>query len=227
MEMIKMLKKLMFVTSATLLMTIGGFNTCVAGPAFGGGCGGKGNCGDKLVPLSGDEIDGLRYMREEEKLARDIYWMMADEHGLIIFTNIARSEEKHMAAVKNLLDKYGEDDPAQGKGVGEFTDDDLTDLYNILLPRGLSSPMEALQVGGEIEEIDLADIQAEIDKADHADIISAYENLMCGSLNHLRAYIRQIDFRGESYDPIFLTDDEVADIANLPAASKCGSKKKR
>ncbi len=232
MEMIKMFKKMMYTALAALLVTLCGLNTSMAGHAFGGGCGGKGNCGDNLVPLSGEEIDGLKYIREEEKLARDIYWMMADEHGLIIFTNIARSEEKHMAAVKSLLDKYGEDDPAQGKGVGEFTDDALTDLYDLLLPRGLESLMEGLQVGGEVEEIDIADIQAEIDKAKnadviHTDIISTYENLMCGARNHLRAFVKQLEIRGGSYDPLEMTPEELSVIVEPPITRKCGSTKKR
>ena len=38
----------------------------------------------------------------------DLYKMW----GLTIFSNIASSEQKHMDAIKTLLDRYGLDDPA-------------------------------------------------------------------------------------------------------------------
>jgi hypothetical protein len=227
-----MLNKLIFTALAVLLMTMGGLSTAVAGPAFGGGCGGKGICGDDLAPLSTEEADGLKYMREEERLSRDIYRTMADKWGLIVFTNIARSEDKHMLAVKHLLDKYEVADPVkddeQTATTGDdFTNDNLGDLFDEFKQRGMNSMMEALQVGGEIEEIDLRDLLFEIDQTDNDDIISTYEHLVCGAFIHLRAYVRQIEIRGEAYEPVYLTLEELSTIVDSPIARKCGSKQKK
>ncbi|MDK2464101.1 MAG: DUF2202 domain-containing protein, partial [Candidatus Korarchaeota archaeon] len=57
-----------------------------------------------LGDLAEEEIQGLLYMREEEKLARDVYLTLYEKWGLPIFQNIARSEQTHMDAVKTLLD---------------------------------------------------------------------------------------------------------------------------
>ena len=82
-------------------------------------------------------------MREEEKLARDIYLMMAEEWGLIVFTNIARAEQTHMDAVKNLLDKYEVPDPVLDESPAtegsEFSDDLLESLFDELKDEGLES----------------------------------------------------------------------------------------
>jgi hypothetical protein len=71
--------------------------------------------------LTKPEIDALLLMREEEKMARDVYLQLNDLWGLPIFQNIESSEQTHMDAVKTLLDRYGLQDPAAGRGEGEFS----------------------------------------------------------------------------------------------------------
>jgi len=227
-----MLNKLIFMTFTVVSMAFAGLNSSFAGPAFGGGCGGKGICGDDLAPLSQEEIDGLTYMREEEKLARDIYRTMADEWGLIVFTHIARSENKHMQAVKHLLDKYEVDDPVQNAEEtattgDDFTNDNLGDLFDAFKERGLVSVMDALQVGGEIEETDLRDLLYQIDQSENNDIIRTYEHLLCGAFIHLRAYVKQIEIRGENYEPLYLTLEELSTIVDSPLARKCGGQQRK
>ena len=65
--------------------------------------------------LTSTEADGLRFMREEEKLAHDVYVALYEKWGLRIFNNISNSEQTHTDAVKTLLDRYGVADPAAGK----------------------------------------------------------------------------------------------------------------
>ena len=104
--------------------------------------------------LSDDEIDGLLYMREEEKLAHDVYQVLYEKWGLTIFDNIATSEQRHTDAIKTLLDSYGLTDPAAGRDVGEFSDPALQALYDQLVEQGSQSLEDALLVGASIEEID-------------------------------------------------------------------------
>jgi hypothetical protein len=132
----------------------------------------------------------MLFMREEEKLARDVYLTLYDAWGLAPFSNIATSEQKHMNAMLLLLRKYRLPDPAAGNLIGEFTDPELQDLYNRLVVDGMRSPEEALMVGGLIEEVDMEDIQSAIDRSTQSDIDAVYEKLMCGSRNHLRAFAR-------------------------------------
>ena len=87
--------------------------------------------------------------------------------------------------------------------------------------------MDSLYVGAAIEETDIIDIQHEIELTQHEEIISTYESLMCGSRNHLRAYVRQIEANGGVYDPsddYFENSNEYfTEIAYSPMERDCGS----
>lgn len=50
--------------------------------------------------LTDDEVYWLTYMREEEKLARDVYLSLYDTWGIPSFSKISASEQTHMAAIK-------------------------------------------------------------------------------------------------------------------------------
>ena len=52
------------------------------------------------VPLTPEEAAGLTLMREEEKLARDVYQYLYEQWGQRVFKNIAGSEQTHMNAVR-------------------------------------------------------------------------------------------------------------------------------
>lgn len=144
------------------------------------------------LPLSDVEEADLLFMREEEKLARDVYLTFYDEFDLATFSNIASSEQMHMNALLKLLKKYDLPDPAAGNDIGEFTAPDLQALYDDLIASGMAAPLAALMVGGKIEEKDMVDIQDAIERSDHADIDLVYASLLCGSRNHLRAFAQAI-----------------------------------
>ena len=168
-----------------------------------------------VSPLSQDEIAGLTFMREEEKLARDVYLTLYEMWGSQVFSNIARSEQSHMDAVKTLLDRYGIADPAAGKDVGEFTDQGLQALYDDLAAQGQESLAEALKVGALIEEVDIADLIEELAAVEHSDIQRVYGQLLQGSENHLRAFVSNLERQtGEIYQKQMLdqaTYDEIVD----------------
>lgn len=167
--------------------------------------------------LSDDEIDGLLYMREEEKLAHDVYQVLYEKWGLTVFDNIATSEQRHTDAIKTLLDSYGLTDPADGSDVGEFSDPTLQALYDQLVERGSQSLQDALLVGASIEEIDILDLEKYIAQTERADIRQVYDNLMSGSENHLRAFVRNVDRQtGDTYQPQYLTQEEYDEIINAP-----------
>jgi hypothetical protein len=155
--------------------------------------------------LSADESAALLYMREEEKLAHDVYVTFYSQWGLPIFQNISQSEQTHTDAVKMLLDRYGLSDPASG-AVGVFTNPDLQKLYNDLIARGSQSQAEAIKVGAAIEEIDILDLQERLAQIDNADIQQVFNNLLKGSYNHLRAFVSTLNTQtGETYQPQYLS----------------------
>ena len=105
--------------------------------------------------LTEEEINGLIFMREEEKLAHDVYIALYQTWGLSIFQNIANSEQTHTDTVKVLLDAYGIADPSANTAPGEFVNPELQALYTQLVAQGSQSLTDALKVGAAIEEIDI------------------------------------------------------------------------
>ena len=166
--------------------------------------------------LTAPEETDILFMREEEKLARDVYRFLYDLWLQPVFYNISESEQRHMDSMALLVETYGLTDPVQDDSVGAFTNPDLASLYISLTTRGQASLLEALQVGAFIEEVDMRDIQLAIDNAAHADIIQTYENLLRGSRNHLRAFVRTIESLGVVYEAQVLPQSEVDAIVDSP-----------
>jgi hypothetical protein len=145
------------------------------------------------ITLNADEKQDLIFMREEEKLARDVYLTLYDKWGTAVFASIATSEQQHMDAILNLLNTYKLADPAAGKLVGEFVNPELQALYDALIERGSQSVLEALKVGGVIEETDIEDLTAAMETSRLSKIDNVYSNLLDGSYNHLRAFAGKIE----------------------------------
>ena len=169
-------------------------NTWAGGPRGGRG-GVQGNANACVVladkTLSQVEVDTLMYMREEEKMARDLYISFNEFYGTTVrvFGNISRSEQKHMDAVKGLLDAYGLTDPVADDAVGKFTNSELGEQFKTLLAQG-NTLKGALEVGILVEEQDLEDLAAAMNETDEPCIDRVYSNLLKGSTNHLAAFSR-------------------------------------
>lgn len=164
--------------------------------------------------LSAAEIDGLTFMREEEKLAHDVYLTLYEQWGMPVFQNIAASEQQHTDAVLALLTQYGIVDPASA-ATGVFNNSDLQALYNQLVAQGSQSLTDALRVGAAIEEIDILDLQERIALTTNSDIVRVYENLLSGSGNHLQAFAGALTRQtGETYQPQYLSQDAYDAILN-------------
>lgn len=146
--------------------------------------------------LTAAETENILHMREEEKLARDVYLTLAEMWDCPVFTNIAASEQRHMAAVGLLVTKYGLTDPVTDDTVGVFSKPEFTALYASLTESGAPSLLDALKVGVQIEELDIADLDKALSETDKSDIEWVFGNLRRGSSNHLRAFTRNVENDG-------------------------------
>ena len=165
------------------------------------------------LTLTDAEKEDLLYMREEEKLARDVYIKLYEKWNVPIFSNISNSEQTHTDSVKFLIDRYGLNDAFVNE-VGKFTNKDLQALYDSLIEKGNKSLEDALAVGATVEEVDIIDLKEAISNTDKADIKTVYENLMKGSRNHLRSFVSNMKSRGYSYSPQYLNQEEFDEIVN-------------
>jgi hypothetical protein len=166
--------------------------------------------------LTAEEKEDLLHMREEEKLARDVYLTLYDKWGQNVFKNIASAEQTHMDAIGTLLEKYGLQDPvAQTRDqVGVFVKPEIQKLYNDLVAQGSKSLESALTVGATIEDLDIKDLNDALARTNKADIKEVYENLKHGSENHMRAFVSNLSRQGSSYTPQYITPEEYNDIIN-------------
>ena len=166
--------------------------------------------------LSDEEIWGMTYMYEEEKLARDVYLTLYKTWKIKILKNIANSEQRHMNAMQLLLQKYDIPLPIENDEVGFFSNTTLQQLYHELVAQGEPSPEDAVYVGATIEDLDIFDLKTYISQADNSDIRTVYQNLMKGSRNHLRAFVRHLSKYGLTYEAQYLSQDEVNEIISSP-----------
>lgn len=161
--------------------------------------------------LSTQEIADLQFLKEEEKLARDVYLFSYDLYGSSIFNNISKSEQSHMDKVTLILEKYNIEDLSYSER-GKFNNQELQNLYNDLVEKSENSLTDAIVTGATIEDLDINDIDEFIIDASHDDIQAMYEILNCGSGNHLRAYTGFLENLGEEYNPQFISKEAYLSI---------------
>ena len=204
-------------------------------PAIGAGSGRS--AGKVVLTVDFNEETHMVFMREEEKLARDVYITLGDKYPeAIVFKNIDDAEQQHTTKVKDKLAKYNIADPNTDDTVGAFTGKEygwyFTEKYEALVGLGELGELNALYVGAFIEELDMLDIvqcpkviveadngidspsECGLDYTDNSDLQSMLESLLEGSKNHLRSYVGNIEaVEGEcTYVAQVLTQKEVDTI---------------
>jgi hypothetical protein len=130
----------------------------------------------------------LKYLIEEEKLARDVYTYLSTKVTTRKFSNIARSEQTHMNYIAALLTKYKQVNPTTGKAAGVFVNKEIQALYNSLTTEGSAGLLQAYAVGVKVEEVDIASLKELLTKAMPVDVKAALDLLLAASYNHLEAF---------------------------------------
>jgi hypothetical protein len=166
--------------------------------------------------LEDDEKARVLFIREEEKLAYDVYKTLYDRYGVRVFQNIPNSELSHMEAMLSIIRKYELPDPMDSNPIGIFKDIDLQRLYGDLVADGNKSLLAAYQVGAKIEELDIMDLNKSISVTNNRDIRLVYDFLNKGSRNHLRSFYKNILELNGTYKPIFISQSEFDAIVNSP-----------
>jgi hypothetical protein len=172
------------------------------------GARGYNSIGGTLTPA---QVDQLVRMREEEKLAHDVYVTLAQSSGLQIFNNIANAESQHMRAVEQLASRYSSV-AAANLPVGSFSDPQFQTLYNSLVAAGSKSPIAAATVGAKIEEMDIKDLQTLLSQNPPQDVSKVLEHLQRASGQHLRAFTMELKRLGGTNMPEFLSPEEYNSI---------------
>jgi hypothetical protein len=157
--------------------------------------------------LTSREKEGMLFIWEEEKAARDLYMSLYDKNNLTIFMNLRRSEQSHMDQAKAIIDKYGLTIPGNDEQ-GVFQNQTLQKIHDDLLAEGLRSDQDALMVAAAFEEISIMDLEKEISATKTEDTRVVYQGLLAGSRKHLRSYVADLQGRGIQYAPKYLSKSE-------------------
>ncbi len=165
-----------------------------------------------LQALTDFEVKSLIHMREEEKLARDVYMALYEQWGLSVFEKISSSEQRHMDLIKTLLVKYNIEDPVKTDAPGVFSDPEMAKLYKELVSKGKKSLLSALAVGATIEDLDIYDLENAVKKVKNNDIKNVYSLLIRGSENHMRAFFRQLERAGGYYKAQYISQKRLNEI---------------
>ncbi len=172
--------------------------------------------------LDSIEKESLVFMREEEKMARDVYLLFFSKYGVNTFTNVALSEQTHMDAVLSLMNTYNI--PESSTGVeGTFNNQGLQELYNDLVSTGERSLADAYLASALVEETDIRDLVAFKSDITSEDILNTYDNLLCGSRNHLRSFVSRYESETGNQYTVQLPElaNEVAEILSS-SNEQCG-----
>lgn len=168
--------------------------------------------------LDATEVSHLTFMREEEKLARDVYLTFSQMYpAQSVFGSIGTmSEQTHTDTMRDKLTQYSLPDPnpdtnnlpgSIGLFYGQEWGDYFSEKFNQLIDKGSVSELDALYVGAFIEELDMNDIAVcpkvmvdagypqvcGLNYTDARGLQRSYANLINGSENHLRAFVGQIE----------------------------------
>lgn len=142
---------------------------------------------DPAQALTPTEASGVLYMKQEEKLARDVYQALAVRWDHVTFRNIAIAEQRHMDAIDGLIARYGLTDPTPAEP-GRFSIPELQKLHDGFVAQGGVSLADALRVGVLIEQTDIDDLEEALAGVAEPMIRRVFVNLLRASGQHRRAF---------------------------------------
>lgn len=133
---------------------------------------------------------------DEERMAYRLYTEIGEAHpNMRPFQNFPHSEKRHFNA---LVDYTQANFPGStdGKLDGKFHFESTQALFDKWLTEGKASPQAAAQVGVQLEQLDIADIDEFLAQKPERELKQILENLRRGSENHLAAFQRQLSGGG-------------------------------
>lgn len=129
---------------------------------------------------------------DEERMAYRLYTKLGEAHPRMRpFQNIPHAEKRHFNALVEYT-KANYPSSTDGKLDGDFHFESTQTLYNKWLAEGKASPQAAAQVGVQLEQLDIADIDEFLTTKPEPTLAQILKNLRRGSENHLAAFERQL-----------------------------------
>jgi hypothetical protein len=166
--------------------------------------------------LSESEAEAIYYLREVEKLARDVFLVLDERWDVEGLRCVAEGEDTHTEAIKALIDRYRLWDPSSVTWDGYYNNEELLALYRQFKRQGERSLVDAIKVGVMVEEISILDLREYRAETDDEDLQMVYENLLRASRNHLRVFCALLQQQRETCENKYLSLTLFDQIVSTP-----------
>lgn len=156
--------------------------------------------GNDKAELNDQAKQKIIYMIEGEKLARDLYYKFSDKYDYPNFEQLYKAEQTQKQALQKLAEKYGLENPAAKKGIGEFKNPQIQNYYDSYLKQGNKNLSEAIKSSNKAEEIAALIYPQALSKTNKKDVKFVLKRLNIAAKNHLRLHAQTIEDKGIKYD---------------------------
>ena len=164
--------------------------------------------------ISAVEETALLKVWQVQKLSRDLYQSFNEAWSSQIYENMSSDSQYHMDFVHILLGKFGIPVPQDLAGI--FTDQEIQNLFDLMLNAGNGSAVEALRMGAAAEDMIIDELQTLLVQTDNHEILIIYQNLLKSARNHLRLFVNELAQIGINYDPQYISGDDFLAIIATP-----------
>lgn len=150
---------------------------------------------------------------EEERVAHDLYVAAFERWNLGVFDRISAAETQHEAAFVLLAASVKVALPPAVRGV--YATAELQSMYQQLLALVSESAPAALRAGALVEETDIVELRRMIATVQDDRTREVLAHLEAASGRHLRAFVRNLERSGESYQPQVLSASDFTAVITL------------
>jgi hypothetical protein len=150
---------------------------------------------------------------EEERMSHDLYVAAFERWGVGAFDRISQAETRHEAAFVQLAASVNVALPPAVRGV--YATAELQSMYQQLLALVNESAPAALRAGALVEETDIVELRRMIAVVQDDRTREVLAHLEAASGRHLRAFARNLERYGESYQPQVLSAADFAAVIAL------------
>lgn len=162
-------------------------------------------------PLTTDEIEFIYAVREDEKLAHNLYIYFVTQYPTARqLANIGNAEINHITTIERVFTYYEIDFPTLGQP-GVFTDENRQAIYTRLTAQG-STLHEAYQVMAALEEENIVIYSKVASELTNPNLQLIINNLAQSSENHFKVLVNQITAWGSIYTPTLLEASQYEEI---------------
>ena len=129
--------------------------------------------------LSGQELQGLVFLAEKQKLHRDFYLTTFDITKNKLFEQLYLSDQQSMDLISAMLEKYGEEKLILNLSTGDFILADIQHEYDVSIQSNEKGLDQTLATAIQLEKNMSNDIQMYLDQVvGNDDIVLLYNDML-------------------------------------------------